>query len=87
MSRMYTYKEPKGNSTYVSTHKDAPLQGGKEELVYWVLANKIDDKFGGAPVTVSEIYHQVTGPMGLSVYDTLEVVKRARKLGYLKVEK
>jgi hypothetical protein len=83
--RVISWREPAGTTTFVSTNKDIPFQGGKEELAYWMLAKRIDDKFGGAPATVAEIYHQVAGPMGLSSYETTEVVKKAKKMGYLKV--
>jgi len=88
MSRiLMAWREPGGTVGYVSTNKDAPFQGNREELAYWFLAQRIDDKFGGTPATISEIYHQVTGPMGLSSLETSTMVRNAKKLGYLKCEK
>ena len=84
MRILMSYREPTGTTTFVSTNKDMPFQGSNEEIAYWVLANKVSDTFGGTPATVAEIYHQVARPMGLSSIETSEVVKKAKKLGYLR---
>ena len=84
MGVLTPYREPRGVATFVSANKDVPFQGSNEEIAYWVLANKISDTFGGTPATVAEIYHQVARPMGLSSIEASEVVKKAKKLGYLR---
>ena len=84
MRILMSYREPTGTTTFVSTNKDMPFQGSNEEMAYWVLANKISNTFGDAPVTVAEIYHQVTGPIGLSSIETSQLVKKARRTGYLR---
>ncbi len=77
------YREPIGKTTYVPTGKDPPLHARMEEQAYWVLAGKVGDEFGGEPVTVAEIYHKVTGPLGLTSSDTIKLVRAAKKGGYL----
>ena len=81
------WKEPVGKRSYVVTGKELPgtaydFEG--KEYAYWMLAGRIEDEFGDTPATVSEIYHQVTGPLGLTSSDTVKLVRGARSRGYLR---
>lgn len=78
------WREPTSRTTYVPTGKDPPPESRREEFAYWMLAGQIEDKLGGEPATVAEIYHQVTGRLGLTSSDTIQLVKAAKKEGYLR---
>ena len=73
--------------TYEATDKEPPQRGMWEETrkgdAYWMLAGRIKDRFGDKPVTTMEIYREVTGPLGLSTSDTIQLVRGAKKQGYL----
>lgn len=85
MSRtLISWREPAGKTTYVSTEKEVLPQGSNEEMAYWMLAKRINDIFGGVPATVADIYHKVTGPLGLSSDETSQLVRNAKNAGYLK---
>jgi len=85
MSRVFTsYREPAGITTFVSTEKEVLPQGSDEEMAYWMLAKRVSKTFGDLPVTVAEIYHKVTGPLGLSSDETSQLVKNAKKMGYIR---
>lgn len=78
------WREPTGKVRYTSTGKDIPASDFEgKEYAYWMLARQIEDRFGDEPATVSEIYHQVTGPLGLTSSDTMVLVRAAKKEGYL----
>ncbi len=78
------WKEPISKVVYVPTDKEPSLDSGKEEQAYWLLAKQIEDKLGPEGGAISEIYHQVTGPLGLTSSDTIILVRKAKKEGYLK---
>jgi len=78
------WKELEGTTTYVPTGKEASPVGGKEDLAYWYLASRISDTFGEEPATVGEIYYKVTRPLGMTSSETVQLVKDARKAGYLR---
>jgi len=78
------WKELEGTTEYVTTGKEVSPTGGKEELAYWFLASRMNDTFGEEPATVGEIYYQVTRPLRMSSSETAQLVKDARKEGYLR---
>ena len=78
------WRELEGTTTYVPTGKEVSPVAGKEELAYWLLASRIGDTFGEEPATTGEIYYKVTRPLGMSSSETVQLVKDARKAGYLK---
>jgi hypothetical protein len=82
----FNWEEPTGSSIYSSTGKDIEMRaevGDRLELAYWMFANRLESNLpqGG---TLSEVYHQVSVPLGLSVDDTRELLKRAIKAGFVK---
>lgn len=77
------WKELEGTTTYVPTGKEVSPVGGKEELAYWFLASRINDTFGGEPATMGEIYYKVTRPLKMTTSETAQLVKDAKKQGYL----
>jgi len=78
------YREPSGSKLYKSTSKDIPLDTfNKKEDAYYMLSGLVDSKLGPEGGTIAEIYHKVTGPMGLSASDTTKLVFAAKKEGYL----
>ena len=76
---MEQWRPYQGTTQYVGTGKEPEPYSPKEELAYWVLAQRVDK-----PMTVMEIYEQATGKMGLSTIDTADLVKAASRLGYLR---
>lgn len=76
------WREPTGRKVFVPTEKDPGWSG--EENAYWALAGAIGDKLGPEGGTLGEIYHEVLGPLGLSLDDTRTLVRGAVKEGYLK---
>ena len=56
----------------------------REEDAYYMLSGMIEDKLGPEGGTISEIYSEVTRPLGLSLSDTVSLVKNAKRAGYLK---
>ena len=78
------WKEPKGLKTYVSTGKAPESNSTDKDLAYWMLAQKIEDEFGSKPVTIQEIYYQVTGPVGLSSSETIKLIRSAKARGFIK---
>ena len=78
------YRESTSQVTYIPTGKEPPIHARMEEQAYWVLVGKIEDRFGDEPVTISEIYHEVLGPLGLTSSDTIQLVRAAKKAGYLR---
>lgn len=84
MSFVTSWKEPGGKKTYVSTGKEMPIGGDDEALAYWMLAGKMDSTFGEVPATVAEVYYQVARPMGLSSSEAGQLVRGAKKSGYLR---
>lgn len=81
------WRRPTGGRQYIVTEKELPESGfdfGGKRYAYWTLARQIEDKFGNEPATVYDIYNHVTGPLGLSSSDTIELVRAARREGYLK---
>ncbi len=79
------YKESVSKKLYYSTGKEpTPRVTVRGEEAYWVLSQRVGEKFGEEGVTVADIYHEITGPMGLSSSDTIQVVKNAKMAGYLR---
>ena len=79
------WKEPTGQHIYQPTGKEVPFRTfGHKEDAYYMLAGMVEDVLGPEGGTVAEIYHKITGPKGLSSSDTLELVRNAKKEGYLK---
>lgn len=79
------WREPISKVTYTPTGKEpSPDDFYGKKYAYWMLAGQIEGKFGNEPATVAEIYHQVTGPLGLTSSDTIQLVRLARKEGYLR---
>lgn len=77
------WRELEGTTTYVPTGKEVSPVAGKEELAYWFLASRIGDALGEEPTTVGEIYYKVTRPLGMTSSETVQLVKGAKKAGYL----
>jgi hypothetical protein len=77
------WKEPSGHTVYVPTEKEPEYTFDNRGYAYWMLARQIDNKLpeGG---TISEIYHNVTGPLRLTSSDTIKLVHGAKKQGYLR---
>lgn len=87
MTVLAGWREPTGTTVYVPIIKDAPSYGGKLELACWFLAGQTNDKLGPGGGTIAEIYHRVTGPQGLTLDNTRDLVKASKKLGYLSPSK
>ena len=88
MGIYYDKAIPSGQSTYYGiTDKefqgDLSGKGWEGDFAYHSLREMIKEKVGMRPVTVPDIFREVTGKMGLSYYDTTELVKGAVKAGYL----
>ena len=79
------WKELEGTRKYVSTEKEVLPGAGKEELAYWFLASRVKDTFGGGPATISKIYYKVTRPLKMTSSETVQLVRDARRSGYLKI--
>jgi len=77
-------KELEGTRKYVATGKEADPLGGKEDLAYWFLADRISNTFAGESATVGEIYYSVTRSLGMSSSETAQLITEARRQGYLK---
>ena len=77
------YKESTDKALYAGTGKDpSRAPGGSDEYIYDILARRIEEYFPyGA--SMSEIYHDVTIDLGLSLDDTRDIVRRAKKAGYM----
>jgi len=83
------WEEPVGKSVYSSTGKDLSVGEGVYEgdnrfdLAYWMFANKLEENlpYGG---TLSDVYYQVSVPLGLSLDDTRTLLKKATKAGFVK---
>ena len=78
------FKPSTSQRVYSPTGKMPELEGGQSEGIYWTLAGWINDKLGPEGGTPAEIYHEVLAPKGLSQGDTVELIRNAKKLGYLK---
>ncbi len=79
------WKAPAGRHVYRSTDKTLPpyaSYGGREEA-YYMLSQKMEDILGPEGGTAMEVYRSVTGPLGLSSSDTIELLRAAKKEGYL----
>ena len=76
------WKDSTSKVLYVSAEKELP-DANSQSFAYWWLASNIGDRFPfGA--TLSEIYHEILGPKGLSSYDAGELVRNALRFGYLR---
>ena len=62
----------------------SPSTASQGEDAYYLLSNMVEGHLGPEGGTVSEIYSEVTRPLGLSLSDTMSLVKNAKKAGYLK---
>ena len=78
------WKEPVGQKAYIPTGKEVPFGAIHTEDAYYMLAGMIEDILGPEGGTIAEIYHKVTGPKGLSSSDTVQLVRNAKREGYLK---
>lgn len=78
------WKEPSGRMRYISTGKEPEEYTRNEDLAYWALAGRIEDWFGKDGGTIGDIYHNITGPLGLSLDETRILVTGAKRRGYLK---
>lgn len=81
------WREPTSERLYSVTGKEPPEAGwdfGGRRYAYWMLVGRIEEKFGSTPITMRDIYYEVTAPLGLSSSDTVALVKGAVKEGYLK---
>jgi len=78
------WKELEGTRKYVSTGKEADPLGEKKDLAYWFLSSRVNETFGEEPATVGEIYYRVTRPLRMTSSETAQLVKDAKKEGYLK---
>jgi len=78
------WKEPTSKAAYVSTGKEPAYGVGQNEMAYWILGGKLEGTFGDEPATVAEIYHQITGPLGLTSSETIALVRNAKSMGYLR---
>lgn len=78
------WTELEGTRSYVSTGKEVSPTGDKEDLAYWFLASRISDTFGDEPATVGDIYYKVTRPLRMTSSETAQLVRDAKRQGYLK---
>ena len=78
------YREPRSQRMYRSTGKIPEIAGGTLENSYWYLSGIIESTFGDEGATIADIYHEVTGPKGMSLDDTRYLVNKAVQEGYLK---
>lgn len=78
------YREPSTKLNLYTTGKEPTIGSDSKESAYWALASRIEDSLGSGPFSISTIYHEVTGKMGLSADDTNELVAGAVSYGYLK---
>lgn len=79
------WRELEGTRKYVPTEKESDPLGDKQDLAYWFLASRIRDAFGDEPATVGEIYYRITRPLGMSSSETVQLVRDAKRQGYLKI--
>jgi hypothetical protein len=79
------WKELEGTRKYIVTGKEVDPQGSKEDLAYGFLASRMSDAFGEEPATVGDIYYQVTRSLGMTSSETAQLVRDARKKGYLSI--
>lgn len=85
MIRYDRWRESVSQKKYVATGREIPFHSfGRSEDAWYMLAGRVEDTFGPEGGTLSEIYYQVTGPLGLSLATTRELVVSAKKGGYLK---
>ncbi len=77
------WRESTSTKVLKLTEKE-PGPYGRSEDASWALAREIDKVLGPEGGTLNEIYRQVTGPLGLSLSDTRDLVKNAQKQGYLR---
>jgi hypothetical protein len=85
------WKEPTGKRVFKSTGQDLPdwatgmdTPSSRKEEAYWRIAKEIESTLGPEGGTLSEIYHEITGPYGLSLHDTRYLLKEAIKEGYIR---
>ena len=77
---------PTGKKLYAPTEKEEPMPGGfawEKDYAYWVLAERIEERFGPGGATTYDIYYGLTSKLGLSSSDTITLVRTARAQGYL----
>ena len=76
------FRESRGTSLYVPTDK-VPDAGDANQISYEWLADQIY-LFSSGGMTLNDIYHEITGPKGLSLSDTRDLVNRASKAGFIR---
>lgn len=78
------YREPKGVRVVTSAGKELPISASKQDQACYILSGRIEQALGEEGGTVADIYHEVTGPLGLSSTDTIQLVRICKGIGYLK---
>lgn len=78
------YREPTSRKVFKPTGKDPSWTFEHGGDIPWMFAGRIEGVLGPEGGTIGEIYHQVTGPLGLSLDDTRELVRKAIREGYLR---
>lgn len=76
--------ELEGTTTYTPTGKEVSPVADRGELAYWFLASRMGDTFGGEPATMGEVYYKVTRSLGMTSSETTQLVRGAKKMGYLR---
>ncbi len=69
---------------FVPTDKEPEPGVDTAEFMHWRFAGMIEKALGPEGGTAKTIYYQVTRPLGLSTLDTTDLLKAAKKEGYLK---
>lgn len=77
------YREPTSKRMFRPTDKEPGWTFEQAGDIPWMLAGRIEEVLGPEGGTIGEIYHKVTGPMGLSLDNTRDLVRKALKEGYL----
>lgn len=85
MIRRDQWRPPVGQHIYKPTDKGLPDYSsfGNKEEAYYVLSQRIEGKLGPEGGTTMEIYRNVTSPLGLTSSQTIELLRGAKKEGYL----
>ncbi len=68
---------------FIRTEKDLENWQNEKEYAIWWMADETGKLFPEG-ATMSDIYHKVTRPKGLSQSDTVYLVKRAIEMDYFK---
>lgn len=71
---------------YVTTGRDLPHKGNATDVSCWFLSGKVQEAFGDIPVVISSIHEEVTGPEGLTLEETIQLLRLCRTKGYFRTE-